>query len=533
MSRWTTRPRVARAGKLRRSMSFVCGFALTSGLVAAQCELPQLLAPAPDDAAKFGVSLLLHDGEAVVGNAAGLFGDAACYVFEESFGTWSAQAGELKADDLTTSYGYGIARSGDTVIVAGQDINDPTIVGYVFERVAGTWTLVDHLVAPSFGIQLGIGLRVAMEDDVAVVADPALNTCWVFERDDEAWHFTQQLSVAAGAPGMPFGLSVVLQNGRAIVGGIDLAGPGSAPGAAWIFERGTNGFVESAKLLPAEAETDDSSGYANGLAQDADTVVLGSPAHDLLTGEPLSYGAVFVFELQAGAWVQTQMLAAPDGRPGDAFGSAVALQGDVLLVGAPWHDQTGHDSGAVYLYRRDASGLFEFVSKLLDPAAEPNAQFGRAIAVDGDTVLVSAPFAGSAGGAQGVRQFRGLVDLDAWVGLPGGVAGSFGAPCLYGVGTPQVDGSAALKLVQAPPRAAGWIVVGLAELQQSFKGGVLVPAPDFLLPRSSDAFGHAALSWTWPAVIPAGTPFWFQAWLQDPGAPAGFAASGGVTVASP
>ena len=64
---------------------------------------------------------------------------------------------------------------------------------------------------------------------------------------------------------------------------------------------------------------------------------------------------------------------ADGGSPLESFGSAVALDGDLLLVGAGSADVSyfGEDDGAAYLFRRDAADRdrWDFVTRLTAPEA--------------------------------------------------------------------------------------------------------------------------------------------------------------------
>jgi hypothetical protein len=87
---------------------------------------------------------------------------------------------------------------------------------------------------------------------------------------------------------------------------------------------------------------------------------------------------------------------------------------------------------------------------------------------------------------------------------------------------------------QGPPSTATTLIAGVSALQAPFKGGVLVPVPDVLLPGLPlDASGALSLQSTWPASAPAGFSFWLQFWTPDAGAPKGFAASNGVMGTAP
>jgi len=121
-----------------------------------------------------------------------------------------------------------------------------------------------------------------------------------------------------------------------------------------------------------------------------------------------------------------------------------------------------------------------------------------------------------------------------WADVGAGVAGSAGVPTLHGAGSLCPGEGGALQLAGAKPNSPAWLVIGLANASLPFKGGVLVPSPDFVLPVATSAGGGFALPFVWPAGIPSGLQLWFQAWIKDATAVAGFAASAGLqaTVAS-
>ena len=120
------------------------------------------------------------------------------------------------------------------------------------------------------------------------------------------------------------------------------------------------------------------------------------------------------------------------------------------------------------------------------------------------------------------------VDLEpagTWLDKQQGLAGAAGLPLLHGAGPPQAGQPITLTLTHAQPLAAAALVVGLSSIDAPFKGGVMVPHPDALLPLGTNAHGAAQLQGVWPAGLPSGTQTFVQWWIVDPSGPAGFAAS--------
>jgi len=498
--------------------------------VGAQCEVDRLVEPvAPVDQAYDG-DVALHGGVAVVGRSNSIFGNSPSWVFELEPGGWGAGSA-LPPDQWMTSYGDSVSVWGDTAVVAGQENNDPGVGALVFERVGGAWVQSTKLHVPDPVGQMSPGLSVAIEEDTILVADWHLNAVFVFERVAGVWSPVQTLTAAGMSGVYLFGQSVSLVGGRAVVGGGTQVASLGLFGRARVFERLGGAFVPVAELVPSGGQEWDNAGF--DVAQSGDTIVLGAPNHG--AGFPITgIGVVFVFELVGGTWTQTAVVtAAPGPQLYDSFGVAVALQDDLLVVGAPHHDGALDlsNSGAVYAYRR-AGSEWQHIATL--QAGEPLAyeRFGFALALEGDSLLVGAQPPGNDRDHVIAYVVRGMLGLTDWLPFGGAVAGS-GAPCLFGTGSPAVGAPASVTLVGALPGGPGWLVLGIARINAPFKGGVLVPAPQLLLPKLADAAGGASLGWTWPPGLPPGLVLTLQHWMMDAGAPLGWAGSQALAVEVP
>lgn len=119
---------------------------------------------------------------------------------------------------------------------------------------------------------------------------------------------------------------------------------------------------------------------------------------------------------------------------------------------------------------------------------------------------------------------RGFADLGH------AVAGTAGAPALVGFGPLAGGQPFTLELTRAAPSSACAFAIGAARIDFPFAGGAVVPRPDVVFGVGSDAGGRALLTLPWPVAVAAGTAVYFQAWILDPGAPLGLAASNGLSV---
>lgn len=164
---------------------------------------------------------------------------------------------------------------------------------------------------------------------------------------------------------------------------------------------GGSGFaVELDKVVASDAANAEAFGYAVAVA--GDVAVVGAFQSSPAGG--LQAGAAYVFERSQGnpgSWSEVAKLTASDGAAGDNFGLSVAVSGDTVLVGAYQDDNAGGNSaGAAYVFERDQGGpeAWGEVRKLVASDGSTSALFGHSVALCGDTVLVGARADDNAGG---------------------------------------------------------------------------------------------------------------------------------------
>jgi hypothetical protein len=92
--------------------------------------------------------------------------------------------------------------------------------------------------------------------------------------------------------------------------------------------------------------------------------------------------------LNAPSSIETK-LTAPDAGYGDEFGRAVAVQGNVAVVGAPNDQAAGYGTGAAYVFEKTTSG-WQLQQKLTAPDSSSYSFFGTSVAIDGDRIVVGA-----------------------------------------------------------------------------------------------------------------------------------------------
>ena len=132
---------------------------------------------------------------------------------------------------------------------------------------------------------------------------------------------------------------------------------------------------------------------------DGDTLAVGRPHHfdnQEYRGEVWMYARDTPGN-RTSSWSLIQIVRAPDGRDGDYFAGSLDLDGDTLVVGAAQASPHGveDDAGSAYVFTRSTAGvpssLWTFRQKLQSPTRLEGDNFGFAVAVDGDVVIAGAP----------------------------------------------------------------------------------------------------------------------------------------------
>ncbi len=198
-----------------------------------------------------------------------------------------------------------------------------------------------------------------------------------------------------------FGSAIVIGDGEIFVSrtGASLLLPllPSRTGGVHIFRPSpsTSGWGQAAHVSAADATIGD--GFGGSMAVDGNTLMVGAPGTD--DGE----GAVYIFRKNgAGEWSESGVLRARDGVAGDSLGTALALSGNVALIGSTRHADA---RGALYVFESQGGGgggggggAWTQRGKLAASNAQPNDRFGVAVAFNGSRALI---------GAVGVDGIRG------------------------------------------------------------------------------------------------------------------------------
>ncbi len=474
------------------------------------------LLPLDYSSTKLGYAVAVSGDTAVIGSETA----EVAYVFVRSGSTWTQQA-KLTASDAGPSnddqFGSAVAVSGDVIVVGAPNDSletppwNKSSAGsvYVFVRSGTTW--VESFKISGQNSNDFFGFAVAMSLDKLAVGVPQghkvgdIGTAKVFTWDGSTYHLEATLSASGGQIGGA-GLAI---SGDTIVAGD--SGSSTTPNVAYVFESVGSIWTQTASLSPPSA----SNWFGNSVAVSASSIVVGDY---FLQG----FAAAYVFEKTGDQW-DLQSTLSPSVVPVVEGGAVVAVSGDRALVGWRWAND-----GATFLFLRSGNNWTQW-GEVAATDGYVGDQFGRAVAMDSEHFIVGAPGLAGSGTAY---VFRNL-EIGEWTDAGPGMSGTAGLPTLTATGYLQPESPIALALAHAKPFSLAPLVVGLSAIHVPFKGGTLVPAPDFIFPMFSDFFGNAVFGGLWPPGVPSGLATYFQWWVQDPGGPKGYAASNALAGTTP
>ena len=135
------------------------------------------------------------------------------------------------------------------------------------------------------------------------------------------------------------------------------------------------------KMLATDGSEGDVLGDA--VAMDGNLAVVGA---EFAFGSITNSGAAYVFDLTTGQQL-LKLLPDDPGADSDQFGFSVAIEGNIALVGARWDDDNGIDSGSAYLFDVNTG---QQLFKLLPSDGAAGSVFGTSVALSGNIALVGA-----------------------------------------------------------------------------------------------------------------------------------------------
>jgi len=378
----------------------------------------------------FGNSVSISGSTIVIGANGVDSAAGAAYIFEKPLSGWTdmKELAELNiSNDLKGSnFGFSVDIYINVIIVGAYGRVDGGIDpghAYIFVKPANGWhnmTQTAKLAAsdPSAGSRFGYS--VSIYDDVAIVGayqdsekGAAAGSAYVYQKPASGWvdmTQTAKLTASDGGNFASFGESVCIYGDLIVAGASGDDDNGSYSGAAYVFEKPTNGWAnmtQTAKLKASDAIHNNYLGSAVTIS--SDVIVVGADY----------FSSAYVYIRPVSGWAdmtQTAKLKPSVGVKGEQFGNSICISGDMIVVGANRDDINGYFSGSVYVFKK-GPGIWANASetqKTSSPIQYLNnslEEYGKSVSVDGNYAVVGAPQYNKRQGCAYVLKYSG----SSWV----------------------------------------------------------------------------------------------------------------------
>jgi len=308
--------------------------------------------------------------------------------------------------DQSDSFGFSVSIDGDVMVVGarGDDDNgDDSGSAYVFRYDGCDWIEEAKLLASDGADDDHFGQSVSIDGDAIVVGayrhddnGSWSGSAYVFRYDGSDWIEEAKLLASDGAPVDYFGFSVSIDGDAIVVGTYHDDDIGNGSGSAYVFRYDGSHWTEETKLLASDGVSYDYFGWSVSVSNDV--IVVGAYGDDGDNDIDSWAGAAYVFRYDGFDWIEEDKLSASDGDSEDRLGWSVSIDGDAMVVGAPYDEDNGNFSGSAYVFRYNGYGWNE-EAKLLAFDGDSDDRFGYFLSIDDDTsvggsivIVVGAPY---------------------------------------------------------------------------------------------------------------------------------------------
>lgn len=311
----------------------------------------------------------------------------------------------LPAGSAIDEAGYAVAVSDGWIAVGAPGENGGAGAVYVFDCRATRCLAPQRVVAEEAEDRALFGAAVAMDGVLLAIGAPGQDNGTVAVFARNGSTWVLQDTLEPDDEDVRFGGAVALSGAR-VIGGAALAD--GERGAAYVFDRIGGEWTLSTRLAASDGAARDR--YGSAVALDGDVAIVGAPYRGDTSGRR---GAAYVHRRVGGVWTQQATLLASTPATGARFGASVALDGVRAAVGAP---DAAAAAGAVDTFA-SVAGSWVFDQRIVPAATAGAARFGWSVALDGDALAVGLPFAGGDRSAHcgGLARY---VDAGTW--LPAG-----------------------------------------------------------------------------------------------------------------
>jgi hypothetical protein len=348
---------------------------------------------------KFGHSVSMSGNLVAVGAYAANSFQGNVYLFDATQNF--TQVAEINGPTPSASFGFSVSLNGNYLLVGSPNDYPNGVMNAgsatVFVINGTVWTQQFQLIAYDVTANVSCGYAVAISGQFAAVGCPFATVqtgnqgeIYMYTRTGSFWGFANKLTPLT--LNGKFGSAVAI-DGSTFVGGAheDATSQAFYAGQAFVytFQTSTSSWISQTSLSATNPVT--FAAFARSLGLSGNLLASGVPGD--FVRNLSAVGSVYVFQGSNSQWSVALYTTPNDASAGDQFGNAVAIQGSTLVVAAPYqtgpNNSTEQGSGYLYVFQ---SGGWNLVAKLYASDGAPFDLFGTSISISGNYVAVGVQY---------------------------------------------------------------------------------------------------------------------------------------------
>jgi hypothetical protein len=341
----------------------------------------QITASDPNSADSYGISVAVGSNRIVVGS----------YLDDDNGSdSGSAYVYDLNGNEIvkltaldgasTDYYGYSVAVGCGRIVVGayGVAVSNQSEAGaaYIYD-LNGNFikkiTAYDFTSSDRFGWSVTVGsgrivIGAYLDDDKGVNSGSA----YIYDLNGT---LITKLTAFDGAGFDQFGSSVSVGSGRIVIGAHRDDDNGSDSGSAYVYDLNGNLIT---KLTAYDGASEDSYGYSVSVS--SGRIVVGSPND----GSGMAFGAVYIYDLNGNL---VKKSTASDIIGGARYGESVSVGSGRIVIGTVT-DERGSASGSAYVCDLNGNELV----KLIGVNVSSGDSYGKSVSVGSGRIVIGSPF---------------------------------------------------------------------------------------------------------------------------------------------
>lgn len=321
---------------------------------------------------------------AISGSSGGLLGQSPLY-----------QEFELRPAQKNAHSGWDVCLTEDWAFVSSPNfsLGDYEAAGKIdiYKRIGEEWHYQGELFSPEPTEHELFGFSIAAYGDQLVAgavgnhrSDYMAGCLYCFILKGEKWEFAKQLIPEGITAGAELGFDVDMDDRYILAGAPFANGSFASSGAAYLFNNDSGEWSFQKSLVNKIDDTH--TGFGTRVALGKDLLFVGTVYHN---SDGTRTGKVLGFEKEGRSQKEIQVFAPETTSKCDCYGSSIAAQGDLLIIGARSGDSEIKDHGYVSCYKREGEH-YVLLQRFNAPVKEKNGLFGISLALTGPYLIVGA-----------------------------------------------------------------------------------------------------------------------------------------------